>query len=195
MFRVDVQLQVTRGGSSGLLLRPWVGSDMEALCAQMAVDYPTRGLHPPGPRDASEAAVWLAVQDGGWSEGDWLSFAVLERQPRDRHLIVGQVALKSREAGRRVAACEIGEVSYWTVASARGRGIAPAAVDAMTRWAFETFPPAGLKEVMAVHDVDNPASCRVAEKSGYPFECVSPPNPPLWFTAGHIHRRRRPGGR
>jgi hypothetical protein len=40
---------------------------------------------------------------------------------------------------------------------------------------------------MLVHDVDNHASCRVAAKSGYPFRKLSPPKPPCWFTAGHIH--------
>jgi hypothetical protein len=40
---------------------------------------------------------------------------------------------------------------------------------------------------MLVHDVDNPASCRVALKSGYPFRELSPANPPYWFTDGHIH--------
>jgi hypothetical protein len=38
-----------------------------------------------------------------------------------------------------------------------------------------------------VHDLDNPVSCRVAAKSGYPFERLNPANPPLWFTDGHIH--------
>lgn len=38
-----------------------------------------------------------------------------------------------------------------------------------------------------VHDLDNPTSCRVAAKSGYPFSELSPASPPYWFTAGHIH--------
>jgi RimJ/RimL family protein N-acetyltransferase len=44
---------------------------------------------------------------------------------------------------------------------------------------------------MLVHDVGNPASCRVAEKAGYPFRELSPANPPHWFTDGHIHMRLR----
>jgi hypothetical protein len=39
----------------------------------------------------------------------------------------------------------------------------------------------------ALHDDDNPASCRVAEKAGYPFLEFSPANPPHWYTDGHIH--------
>lgn len=105
--------------------------------------------------------------------------------------VVGQVGLKPREPDTVVARCGVGEISYWTAASARRRGIASAAVDAVTGWAFGSFPGDGLREVMAVHDLDNPASCRVAENSGYPFERVSPANPPFWFTDGHIHVRRR----
>ena len=42
---------------------------------------------------------------------------------------------------------------------------------------------------MLVHDVDSPASCRVAEKARYPFRELSPANPPHWFIDGHIHIR------
>jgi RimJ/RimL family protein N-acetyltransferase len=68
----------------------------------------------------------------------------------------------------------------------RGRGIASAAVRAVTGWAFDHFGADRLPRIMLVHDVDNRASCRVAVKSGYPFERLSPASPPLWFT-GHIH--------
>ena len=187
------ELRVSLGeDESALVLRRWRRSDMAALCVEMGRDYPSGGLHPPGPRDAAEAEEWLAVQDRGWADGDWLTFAVLEANEADLR-VVGQVGLKPREGPNPVATCGVGEVSYWTAASDRGRGIAPAAVDAMTTWAFETFACDGLREVMAVHDVDNGASCRVAEKSGYVFRRVSPPNPPMWFTSGHIHTRLRPG--
>jgi hypothetical protein len=49
-------------------------------------EYSKRGLqsHPDtegrgwtGPTDEQEAAEWLAGQDRGWRDGDWLSFAVI----------------------------------------------------------------------------------------------------------------------
>jgi hypothetical protein len=43
-----------------------------------------------------------------------------------------------------------------------------------------------------LHDLDNPASCRVAAKSGYPFERLSPAIPPRWFTGAHIHAGEAP---
>jgi RimJ/RimL family protein N-acetyltransferase len=83
-----------------------------------------------------------------------------------------------------------GEIGYWIAADVRGRGIAPAVVRAATQWAFKSFGASRLPRIMLVHDVENLASCRVAEKAGYPFEKLSPANPPHWFTDGHIHMRR-----
>ena len=51
------------------------------------------------------------------------------------------------------------------------------------------FAGTRLRRVMLVHDVGNPASCRVADKAGYPFRQLSPANPPHWFSDGHIHVR------
>ncbi len=85
------------------------------------------------------------------------------------------------------------EIGYWTAVKARGRGIAPAAVRAVTEWAFDVFAGASLRQIMLVHDVADRASCRVAEKAGYPFRQRSPANPPVWFTDGHIHAVRGTG--
>ena len=183
-----------------LVLRPWLAADMPDLLAAMKREYPERGLwsHPDvdvpgptqwtGPRNDEEADLWLSGQDLGWERGDWLTFAVLDAS---RQQVVGHVAVKNRDGGQ-VGTGERGEIGYWTAAEARGRGIAPAAVRAVTDWAFSTFGAHGLPAIMAVHDVDNPASCRVAVKSGYPFRELSPARPPLWFTDGHIHVAEAP---
>ena len=55
------------------------------------------------------------------------------------------------------------------------------------RLGFDAFAGTSLQQVMLVHDDDNPASCRVAEKAGYPFRQFSPANPPHWYTDSHIH--------
>jgi RimJ/RimL family protein N-acetyltransferase len=188
------------GRTPVLLLRPWQGADMPGLLAAMDREYPARGLwsHPDveggpgrwtGPRDEHEAAIWLSGQDRGWQDGDWLTLAVLDQEGR----VLGQVGLKNR-AGGRIGNGGRGEISYWTAADARGLGIAPAAVRAMTRWAFGCFGSDGLPLIMLVHDLDNPASCRVAEKGGYGFWEISPANPPFWHIPGHIHvAASRPG--
>jgi RimJ/RimL family protein N-acetyltransferase len=191
---VVLETAADRGGPA-LRLRPWLAADMPGLVAEMACEYPSYGLwsHPDldvpgsphwtGPRDDQEAARWLSGQDHGWECGDWLTFAVLDVS-QDRP--VGHVSLKNRDGGK-VGAGERGEIGYWTAASTRGQGIASSAVRAVTAWAFAGFGADGLPRIMLVHDLDNPASCRVAEKSGYPFLELSPASPPHWFTDGHIH--------
>jgi len=185
----------TDAGRPALCVRPWMAADMADLLAAMASEYPQRGLwsHPEvdvpgpqrwtGPHNAQEAALWLSGQERGWEGGDWLTFAVLDAA---RNKVVGHVGLKNREGGR-VGTGDRGEIGFWTAADARGHGIAPAAVRAVTAWAFGSFGATGLPSIMLVHDVDNPASCRVAAKSGYPFRELSPADPPHWLTDGHIH--------
>lgn len=193
---MTVVLNISAAGDRpALCVRPWLATDMPDLLAAMASNYPERGLwsHPDldvpgqqkwtGPRNEEEAAVWLSGQERGWEGGDWLTFAVLDA-PENR--VVGHVGLKNRDGGQ-LGIGERGEIGFWTAADARGRGIAPAATRAVTEWAFTSFGAEGLPAIMLVHDVDNPASCRVAAKGGYPFHELSPANPPHWFTDGHIH--------
>jgi RimJ/RimL family protein N-acetyltransferase len=140
-----------------------------------------RQTRPVGERDA---ARWLASQDRGWRGGDRLSLAVLEEDDAGGCVLAGNVGLKNREQTGRIGERETAEIGYWTAVAARGRGIAPAAVKAVTDWVFDAFAGTSLRQIMLVHDVANPASCRVAEKAGYPFRELSPANPPHWFPTG-----------
>jgi RimJ/RimL family protein N-acetyltransferase len=188
------------GDQTPLRVRPWLATDMQDLLAAMAREYAERGLwsHPDidvpgpqswsGPRNEEEAALWLSGQERGWEGGDWLTFAVLDTA-LDK--VVGHVGLKNRDGGQ-VGIGERGEIGFWTAADARGRGVAPAAVRAVTDWAFSSFGANRLPGITLVHDVDNLASCRVAVKSGYPFRELSPANPPHWFTDGHVHMSEAP---
>jgi RimJ/RimL family protein N-acetyltransferase len=190
-----------------LILRPWRAGDIPALAVEMRHDYrfggmwsiqdenPIRTARPSGAERRSgpvadrDATRWLASQDRGWHDGDQLSFAVLEADDAGGCVLAGNVGLKNREETGRIGERETAEIGYWTAVAARGRGIAPAAVKAVTDWVFDAFAGTTLHQIMLVHDVDNPASCRVAEKAGYPFRELSPANPPHWFTDGHIHMR------
>jgi RimJ/RimL family protein N-acetyltransferase len=195
-------------GQPALILRPWQPADIPALAAEMSRDYllggmwsrpderPFRtvlrgGAERTGPMDERDAARWFASQDRGWRDGDRLCFAVLEAHDADGRVLVGNVGLKNREQSGRIGERETAEIGYWTAAAARGRGIAPAAVMAVTDWVFDAFAGASLRQIMLVHDLDNPSSCRVAQKAGYPFRDFSPANPPHWFEDGHIHMRLR----
>jgi RimJ/RimL family protein N-acetyltransferase len=189
-----------------LILRPWRVADIPVLVAEMSRGYllggmwsrpddrpfrtvPRGGAERTGPMDERDAAGWLASQDRGWRDGDRLCFAVLEADEVAGPVLAGNVGLKNREETGRIGERETAEIGYWTAVAARGGGIAPAAVRAVTDWVFDAFAGASLRQIMLVHDVGNPASCRVAEKAGYPFRDLSPANPPHWFTDGHIHMR------
>jgi RimJ/RimL family protein N-acetyltransferase len=189
-----------------LILRPWQAADIPALAAEMSRDYllggmwsrpdesPFRavlrgGAERTGPMDERDAARWLASQDRGWRDGDRLCFAVLELDDAGSCALAGNVGLKNREETGLIGEHETAEIGYWTAVAARGRGLAPAAVRAVTDWACDMFAGTRLRQIMLVHSVDNPASCRVAEKAGYPFRKLSPANPPHWFADCHIHIR------
>ncbi|MER7698385.1 GNAT family N-acetyltransferase [Streptomyces sp. NPDC096095] len=170
--------------SDGLLLRPWREDDLAALLR--AYDDPAMrrwlATQVSGP-DA--AADWLEAQRTGWAAGTRFAFAVTGTG-REGELL-GNVVLKrsARSDGR-------AEVGYWTTAPARGRGVASGALAALTDWAFTDFPgpvPAGLD---LLHQVDNAASCRVAEKCGYALARVIPALPPDYPLDGHVHAREAP---
>jgi RimJ/RimL family protein N-acetyltransferase len=194
-------------GQPALILRPWQAADIAALAAEMSREYPTGGMWPrpderpvrtalpggaerrAGPAGQRDAARWLASADRGWRDCDRLSFAVLQADDAGGCVLAGNVGLKNREGTGRIGDRETAEIGYWTAVAARGRGIAPAAVRAVTGWVFDAFAGASLRQIMLVHDVANPASCRAAEKAGYPFRELSPARPPHWFIDGHIHVR------
>jgi len=171
----------------------WPGQDERPLQVRSARPGGGPDSDPAG--DEREAARWLASHDCGWRDGDRLYFAVLrpddagEPDCAGEWVLAGNVGLKNREQTGLIGDRETTEIGYWTALAARGRGIAPAAVMAATAWIFETFTGTSLRQIMLVHDVANPASCRVAQKAGYPFRELSPANPPHWFTDGHIHLR------
>jgi RimJ/RimL family protein N-acetyltransferase len=71
--------------------------------------------------------------------------------------------LRTPEAGE----VGIGEIAYVVAPAARGRGIASAAVQALSGWAFARLRLARLQ--LSIRP-DNLASRRVAEKAGYMYE-------------------------
>ncbi|MGW2253078.1 GNAT family N-acetyltransferase [Kitasatospora sp. NPDC001660] len=169
--------------ADGLLLRPFEDADAPALI-EVYRDETLRRFTRIPVDDADEAARWLDAQYRGWSEGSRYSFAVL-----DADELVANVVLKRGTPGGEAA-----EVGYWTAAAARGRGVAPRAVEALTAWAFAAFADEGLARIDLLHQVDNVASCRVAEKSGYAFQEVLTARPPEFPLDGHRHSRNRLDG-
>lgn len=181
-----IELQVAASPvSPALVLRPWHTEDVAAL-VEVGWDPALRQGANSVVDDDADWARWVRAQQQGWAAGNRFGFAVLEVRPGSvRERLAGSVVLKEVASGRPAA-----EVGYWTAAHARGRGVAPRALGALTGWAFDTFGADGLERLELLHQVDNPASCRVAQKSGYDFDAVLPAAPPSFPREGHLHVRR-----
>lgn len=168
-----------------LVLRLWSLEDAAPL-VEVFRDAELRRWTSHTVENEADGTRWVRSQRQSWSAGDRFSFAVLEAQPDGRcgRLLAG-VVLKGVAAGEPAA-----EVGYWTAAHARGKGVASRAVEALTGWAFDAFEAGGLERLELLHQEDNRASCRVAEKSRYDFHRVLPAAPPSFPRAGHLHVRR-----
>jgi RimJ/RimL family protein N-acetyltransferase len=167
-----------------LTLRPWSPDDVAALVEAYRDPGVRRGAS--FPVDSEEHGLrWVRAQERGWTTGVRFGLAVLEVASHGApSQLVGNVVLKEVGSGKPSA-----EVGYWTAAHARGRGVAPRALEALTSWAFDAFRADGLQRLELLHQVDNLASCRVAEKSGYTFDRFLPSAPPAFPLDGHLHRR------
>ncbi|WP_406276522.1 GNAT family N-acetyltransferase [Streptomyces sp. NBC_00191] len=168
-----------------LVLRPWCVEDVAAL-VEVCRDPDLRHWTSSSVENDADGVRWVQAEQQGWAAGDRFGFAVLEAQPDSAHgQLVGNVVLKDVTTGEPSA-----EVGYWTAAHARGRGVAPRALELLTSWAFDTFGADGLERLELLHQMDNLASCRVAQKSGYEFDRVLPAAPPSYPLDGHLHIRR-----
>lgn len=167
-----------------LVLRPWRVADAAALVEEYR-DPALRRWASSCPDSEDDAVRWVEAQEQGWVQGARFAFAVVETAPDCAPpRLAGNVVLKEVAAGRPVA-----EVGYWTAARARGRGVAARALETLTAWSFDVFGAVGLERLELLHQLDNPASCRVAEKGGYRFDRLLPSAPPTYPLDGHLHVR------
>lgn len=173
---------ILRTAAPALILRPWRTEDVPSL-VEAHRDPVLRRWTGSAVEDHADAMRWVQAQERKWAAGERFGFAVLD--PSAGASLVGNVVLKDVTPGEPSA-----EVGYWTAAYARGRGVAPRALEALTSWAFDAFGTGGLERLELLHQVDNAASCRVAEKSGYDFDRTLPPLPPGFPREGHLHVRR-----
>ncbi|WP_330289277.1 GNAT family N-acetyltransferase [Streptomyces sp. NBC_00576] len=184
---LDVPASAT---APALHLRPWRPADVTALVEACRDPVLRRWTSHSVIENDEDGLRWIRSQRRSWEAGDRFCFAVLEAQPGPgQGELVGQVVLKCVAPGKRSA-----EVGYWTAAHARGRGVAPRALEALTVWAFDMPGPPGtdgLRSLELLHQEDNSASCRVAHKSGYELDRVRPATPPEFPRDGHVHVRHK----
>lgn len=135
------------------VLRPWADGDAAALHAAYA-DPDIQRWHVRELDSLDEAREMITDWRAAWAQERRLEWAVADADGT----LLGRLGLKSLALFDGIAT-----IAYWTVPAARGRGLAPRAVDAATRWAFRV----GFRRLQLEHSTQNPASCRVAEKAGF----------------------------
>jgi len=165
-----------------LTLRPWQDSDIPAIVAAFRDEAMRRWLVSPV-NDEDEARAVLTRQEADWAHNTCLSWAIDKEGT-----VVGHFAVKAASPPETLAT----GVGYWTVAEARGQGIASRCLQTATEWLFggQNIMPAD--EIELLHTVGNEGSCRVAQKCGYVLESVLAPMPPKFPSEGHRHLRKRP---
>lgn len=140
-----------------LLIRPWIPEDARALMEAFR-DPSIQRWHLRAAASEDEARAWIAGWLQGWQDEAGAHWAVVDRNEG----LLGRVSLQSF-----ILAGGQAEISYWTVPRARGRGVCPRAVRAVTDWALGA---GGFHRLELGHSTANAASCRIAEKCGYELE-------------------------
>jgi RimJ/RimL family protein N-acetyltransferase len=160
------QPEITAGA---LLLRPWRETDAAAMVAAWADPEIRRWARYGAALPTVDGmAHWVSWNQQQWRAGQRAAFAI---EAGDGSL-AGSITL--RDFGRDAAGegGDTAEAGYWITPAVRGRGTAPAALGALSRWAFTDPANGGLgvRRVELLHAEGNKASCRVAQKAGFLHE-------------------------
>jgi RimJ/RimL family protein N-acetyltransferase len=144
--------------AGNLQLRPPTASEA-ADALEMLRDPDVARWNPaPAVTDLDAARDWCQ-RGADWSDGGHATFSVLDATGGR---LLGNVSLWKIDNEQQSA-----DIGYRVAPWARGRGVATASVDTVSRWAFEAL---GLFRIELCHATANPGSCRVAEKAGYVLE-------------------------
>jgi RimJ/RimL family protein N-acetyltransferase len=143
-------------GEDGLLLRPW--ADADAPVFHGAYRDPAIGFwHSHRPATLERTREWFERYHGDWAAERSAHWAATG----DGGEVLGRIALNGFDLEDGIA-----WIGYWVLPAARGRGVAPRALNAVTAWAFS----AGFRRLALDHSTRNEASCRVAGKCGFAAE-------------------------
>jgi len=141
-----------------LRLRPWQVDDADVWV--QAYQNPAIERWHVRTLDHDEAVQYLESLAGLWQSEDKADWAVTDSAGD----VLGRIGLNGIDLYEGAAS-----FAYWTLPPARGRQVAPRAVQAVTDWAFSL----GFHRLSLRHSVLNEASCRVAEKAGYAYEATN----------------------
>ncbi len=143
--------------ASAFTLRPWRESDAPAVLAAYA--EPDIQYWHARSMTQDEALPWITAWEERWRRESGGGWAIATESA-----LLGQISLRRLDLDE-----GLGELSYWVLPSARGRGIATQALSTLSAWAFDQL---ALHRIELAHSTENPASCRVALNAGYPLEGI-----------------------
>jgi RimJ/RimL family protein N-acetyltransferase len=138
-----------------LVLRPKRQEDLDAITAACQDPEIPRWTFVPSPYTRADAEAYFEHSAKEAAEGRAINLLAVDAQDR----LLGSFGLMEldREPG-------YGEIGYWVVADARGRGVATRAVRLLADWARDELQ---LTHIDVLPHKDNVASRRVAEKAGF----------------------------
>lgn len=165
--------------ADGITARPLL--DADASWVVEAFENPDIQMWHSRHLDLDQAISWIGESAQRWNDEIGANWAVVD----DDGEPLGRIGMHTVSLRFGVA-----EVGYWVLPQHRRRGVATAAVKALSRWALNDL---GLHRLALAHSVANQPSCRVAEAAGYIFEGVM--RSALRHTDGwhdmHLHARIR----
>jgi RimJ/RimL family protein N-acetyltransferase len=163
-----------------LVLRAASEAELLDLVAVFGDPLIVRWNPAPSYDDVEAAARTWINQRNDWSNGEHASWVLGGTDGA----LLGSVSLHHIDIDH-----ENAEVGYWIAPAVRGRGLAARGVEMAARFAFTTL---GFRRLYLYHSVENPASCRVAERAGFALEGTTRESyryPDGRFHDEHLHGR------
>jgi RimJ/RimL family protein N-acetyltransferase len=142
-------------------LRPLAEEHLDAVDGLFDDPDVLRFTRLPVPPPPGYARQWLDRYEAGRLDGTREAFAAIDDE--DGSFLGLALAVDVDREAREV------ELGYIVAPGARGRGVATAMLDELTRWAFAELD---VLRITLIIDVENRASARVAERCGYVLEGV-----------------------
>jgi RimJ/RimL family protein N-acetyltransferase len=143
-------------------LRAWRDSDLPGIVLACRDPEIPRWTRVPEPYGETDGRAYLFSRHDAIATGTGAPFAIVDASDTTR--LLGSMSLFHFDWHHRR-----GEVGYWLAREARGQGHATRAVRLMCRFGFERL---GLERIDLMAATGNPASQRVAERSGFTREAV-----------------------
>lgn len=138
------------------VLRPWTGSDVDALVTAWNEPNIAAATAVPDPADTETARRWIAGETERRDRGLALDLVIADPHRLER--VLGEAGVVVTDAERGWA-----ELGWWLLPGARGRGIASRAV---ARFATHLLDTTDLQRIYARIPATNTASPGVARRAG-----------------------------